>query len=214
MSLTLINPGNQKGLRHVFDILDPQSNPMYIDMSAVQPVIDMSFEGNARLNDYDNNLYCEETGDSIAGVQTKTYRLLSYSNLSGVTTQIVVPPNRNFLLWGMKFHIFFSGAGAVAFNGKYINCEIKFVCPAIGGGAPEIAKYLGEAQCKTGVQLYGPGGGMVEFTRNNIQIVPADTQIDMVWWVQDGSNFPANTVVVYTLYGQSFLLGSPCPRLI
>lgn len=213
MPLSLINPQNQKGLRHVFDIKDPQLNPEHVDMGAVQPVIDMSFNGFAKLNDYSLLQGITESGDTIAGVQTKTWRVLSYSNSFGATTQIVVPPNHNFLIWGIKQHIYFNAAGAAAFNGKYISSELLMNCPDSGG--TQITKWHGTGHVSSGCLLYAPGHFEISpLTKENIQVIPADCTLDIVWWAQDGSIFPANTVVVYAIAGQAFPVGAEALRAV
>lgn len=206
--LTLINPRGNKGLQSLFDISDPQANPEKIDMGAIQPVIDMQFGGFAKLNNYELQESCTELSSSVAGVQTKTWRVLSYGNAVGGDQQIVVPVGHNFHLWGHKMDIFFDAAGAGAFNGKYISTEFLWWTP----DGTELCKYHGTGHVSGGCQLYAPGH--YEFGKLNMsdmQVIPAGTQMDLVWWVQDGSNFPANTRVKYCLYGVAYPEGAPLP---
>lgn len=208
MALSLINPRNQGGLRYIFDLVDPQSNPETIDMTAIQPVVDFNFGGFVKLNDYENLEGCTEAGSSIAGVQTKTWRILSYGNAVGVTQQVVVPVGYNAVIWGIKQHLLYDAAGAAAVNGKYASSEILMTCP----NGVQITKYHGCGQQFTGTQLYAPGNHYFEpLTRTNICVVPAGCVLDLVWWLQDGTNFPANTVVVYAVTAQCFPVGAPLP---
>lgn len=210
MGQSLINPNNQKGLRHVFEIKDTQLNPEHVDMGAVQPVIDMNFGGNATLNNYDLLQGCTEPGSSVVGVQTKTWRILSYVNASGVDQQIVVPPNHNFLIWGIKCHLYFNAAGAAAIAGKYFSIEIKMICP--DSGSTEVSKYHGTNFGYAGCLLYGLGGLYFrECTKLNMQVIPADCVLEITTWVQDGTNFPNSCVMVYSIVGQAFPVGAPAP---
>lgn len=206
--ITLINPGNQQGLRYLFDIVDPQSNPENIDMSAIQPVIDMNFGGFAKLNDYGNSQNCQQPSSSIAGVQSKTWRILSHGNAVGADQQVVVPVRHNFFLWGHKLDLYFDAAGAGAFNGKWITCEILLWCP----DGTELCKYHASWQVSTGYQLYAPGGkGAPPLNMADWQVIPYGSYVELVFWVQDGSNFPANTRVKYMLYGIAYPSGAPLP---
>lgn len=204
--LTRINPRNQGGLRYLFDIADPQSNPEFVDMGAIQPVIDTNFNGFAKLNDYTKTESCEQLSDSIAGVQTKTWRILSYGNASGADTQVVVPVGHNYVVWGIKQHIYFDAAGATAFSGKYISSELLMTGP----DGVQTTSWHGTGHVSSGCLLYAPGHyEFSQLTRENVRILPAGSILELVWWVQDGSNFPANTVVRYALAGQAVPEGAP-----
>lgn len=177
-------------------------------MTAIQPTIDMQFGGFAKLNNYEAALSCTEPTSSIAGVQAKTWRVLSYGNASGGTKQIVVPVGNNFHLWGHKMDIYFDSVGANAFNGKWITCEILWWTP----DGTELCKYHTSWQVQTGYQLFAPGGkGAARLNQSDMQVIPAGTEMDIVFWAQDGSNFPANTRVKYCLYGVAYPTGAPLP---
>lgn len=211
MGMTLINPGNQQGLRYLFDIADPQSNPEKIDMSAIQPVIDMSFCGYAKLHDYGRLLSAAQPLVSIAGVQTKTFEILCYGNATTADPQIEVPVGNHFVCWGIKMLIYFNAAGATAFNGKYISMELSYFCP----DGTEITKYHGTGHVSSSCLLYAPGH--YEFcclTRENVYIIPAGTTVKITFWTQDGSLFPANTQIRYAIAGQSIPCGAPIPANI
>lgn len=209
--ITSINPRNQKGLQYLFDINDPQSNPESIDMQAIQPTIDMSFGGVARLHDYENLLSVAQSGSSIAGVQTKTWQILSPGNAVGADNQIVVPVGYHFVSWGLKTNLYFDAAGIAAFAGKYCSCEVLLFTP----NNDEIIKYHGTELTASGVRLYAPGFRTTEnITRNHICVIPAGCRIRLVWWSQDGTVFPANTVVRYYWAGQAFPVGSPLPQCV
>lgn len=211
MSMTLINPGNQQGLRYLFDIADPQSNPEKIDMSAIQPVIDMGFDGYARMHDYGRLLSAQVDAASIAGVQTKTWDILCYGNKSTVDVQIEVPIGNHFVVWGTKLHIYFNSAGAAAFNGKYISGQLSMICP----DGSKVCKWHATGHVSSSCLLYGPGHyEFSELTRENLYIVPAGCKLQVSWWVQDGSNFPANTTVEYRITGQYIPCGAPIPANI
>lgn len=210
--LTLINPGRQQGLRYLFNLADPQSAPEYIDMGAIQPTIDMSFNGFAKLNDYSQLLYCEETGSNLSGLQTKTWRVLSYGQDDGSgDEQIVVPTGFNFVVWGVKQHIYMLPAQAAAMAGKYISSELLMNTPV----GKQITKWHGTTQVNANVELYAPGHYWLHrLTREHIQVVPSGTSLDLVWWVQDGTNFagaPGNIECIYCIVGQAFPEGAPLP---
>lgn len=200
--------GGQRGLAYLLGVNEPQTNPEECAVDTVQPVIDMSMQGYAKLNDYSKFIDCEESGDTIAGAQTKTWAVLSYGNARGATEQIVVPVGYNYLIWGIKQHIYFDGAGATAFNGKYISSELLMTGP----GGVQVTKWHGTCHVSSSAVLYAPGHyELAPLTRQNLYVVPAGCIIDLVWWAQDGSNFPANTDVIYAIMGQAFPQGAPIP---
>lgn len=177
-------------------------------MTAIQPVVDMQFGGFAKLNDYGKQQSCTQLSSSIAGVQSKTWRVLSYGNAVGADTQLVVPVGHNFHLWGHKMDIYFNAAGAAAFNGKYISCEFLWWTP----DGTELCKYHGTCHVSSGCLLYAPGHYELRaLNMADMQVIPAGTQMDLVWWCQDGSNFPAVTRVKYCLYGIAYPEGAPLP---
>lgn len=212
MGLILISPRNQRGLAYLFEIKEDQTNPEYIDMGAIAPVIDMNFGGYAKMHDYTNLLYCAEAGSTIGGLQTKTWNILSYGNATGADQQIVVPVGYNTIIWGIKCYLQTDAAGAGALSAKYFNCNIKMVCP-IGGGT-DVTKWRATFIGHTGVQLYQPGGAdnVPPLNRNDLYIVPDACKLTMVWWMQDGSTFPANTNIIYHIVAQSFPIGAPLPQ--
>lgn len=206
--ITLINPGNQQGLRYLFDIADPQSNPENIDMTAIQPVVDMNFGGFAKLHDYTNLLSCAEPASSIAGVQSKTWTILCYGNATTADQQVIVPVGHHFVSFGIKMHIYFNAAGAAAVNGKYISSEVLMIAPS----GTEITRYHMTFVAASGCLLYAPGFQNTEvINRQHLCVVPAGSKINVVFWLQDGTNFPAATVVRYALVGQAIPVGSPLP---
>lgn len=209
MSLSNIHPENQKGLRHIFDINDMQTNPENIDMGTIQPVVDMQFMGFAKLNDYTYLLEAIETGDDLNGLQTKTYRLLSYSNPWGADNQITVPPNHNFLLWGIKVHLYLSAAGAAALAGDTVTFEINMHCPT--GAVAQLVKYRGDFPISAAVRHYAPGylNSEVLTTKNHLQVIPADCFLNFTVWNQTGANFPLLSNIYYQLCGQAFPVGAP-----
>lgn len=203
-----IDMGGQRGLAYITGINEPQTNPEEVETNSIKPVIDMAFNGFAKLNDYDHLIDCAESGSTIAGLQTKTWRVLSYGNASGADQQIVVPVGYNFLVWGIKQHIYFDAAGAAAYNGKYISSEVLMTTPT----GTEITKWHGTGHVSSSAVLYAPGH--YEFsplTRENVCVIPAGSILTIVWWSQDGSNFPANTDVIYAIVGQAFPVGAPMP---
>lgn len=206
--MTLINPGNQQGLRYLFDIADPQSNPDQIDMTSIQPVIDMSFMGYARLHDYGRLLSAEAELLSVAGIQTKTYDILSYGNKTTADVQIEVPVGNHFVVWGTKLHIYFNAAGAAAYNTKCISGQVNMICP----DGSKLCKWHATGHVSSSCLLYGPGHyEFAELTRNNLYIVPAGCKLQVVWWSQDGTKFPAGTTTEYRITGQYIPCGAPIP---
>lgn len=68
MRLSKIDPRNQQGLRWLFNISDTRVNPEDLDMSSVQPVIDMSFGGYSKLPIPDDN----KNEDFVCTVRSST----------------------------------------------------------------------------------------------------------------------------------------------
>jgi hypothetical protein len=202
-----------RGLSHVLGINSVQTNPDEADLGFVQPVIDMSMCGYSRLNDYTLLRGAAETASSIASAQTKTWRILSHGNAVGATKQIVAPVGHNFIIWGIKTNIYYNTAGAGADAGKYVSCEIIMNCPT--SPAVFVCKYHGTFHISSGCLLYAPGHyEFAELTRQNIYVVPAGCSLDLIYWKQDGTMFPANTNVEYRIVGQAFPDGAPLPSWI
>jgi len=202
-----------RGLSHVLGINSVQTNPDEADLGFVQPVIDMSMCGYSRLNDYTLLRGAAESGSSIAAAQTKTWRILSHGNAVGADQQITAPVGHNFVIWGIKQHLYYNIAGSGADNGKYISSEILMNCPT--SPTTQVTKYHGTGHVSTSCLLYAPGHyEFAPLTRENIFVVPAGCSLDLVWWKQDGTMFPANTVVVYAIVGQAFPDGAPMPSEI
>jgi len=204
-----IDPRNQRGLEYTLGIKEPQSNPDEVDLTDVKPVIDMNMQGYARLNDYTKLLECHESmGDPISGLQTKTWRCLSVQNAVGAEPQILVPVGHNFVSWGIKVYLFTNAAGAAALAGKYISLEFEMITPT----GQNVTKYHGVTQCNAGILLYAPGHYWLHrLTREHICVVPAGCAMQFTWWLQDGTNFPANTEIFYTWVGQAIPEGAPIP---
>lgn len=204
-----VDPRNMRGIEYVLGVKETQTNPDEVDLTDVKPVIDMNMEGYARLNDYDQLLECyTPVAVSISGLSTKTWRCLSVQNPVGLDPQIVVPVSYNFLSWGIKVYLQTNAAGAAALAGKYISLEFEMFTPF----GRTITKYHGTTQCVAGVQLYAPGHYWLHgLTRENICLIPAGCAMQFTWWLQDGTNFPANTGVYYSWCGQAFPAGAPIP---
>lgn len=204
-----VDPRNQRGLEYILGINEPQVNPDEVDLSDIKPVIDMNMEGYARLNDYNNLIGCTQAGGvSVAGLQTRTWRVLSVQNAVGADQQILVPVGMNFVSWGIKVYLQTDAAGAAVLAGKYISLEFEMITPL----GYNVTKYHGTGHCSASVELYAPGH--FEFTpmdRTQICIVPAGCAMQFTWWVQDGTNFPANTDVYYNWVGQAVPEGAPIP---
>jgi len=205
-----IDPQGARALSHVLGVRGIYSNPDTVDMSTVNLTMDMSMGGFCKLNDYSQYRSCLELTHSVAGVQTRTFRILRYGspNPGEPEDQILVPLDHNFYSWGIKSHLILTAAGAAAMAGKYISIEILMQTPA----GDEITKYHGTGHVSAGVELYAPGH--YEFpplNRDSLYVVPAGCTLTEVWWVQDGTNFPAGSTVTYSLAGCCLPLSSPIP---
>ena len=203
MNRAKINSRNQGGLRHLFDINDPNSNPETIDMDTITPVIEMSFGGYSKMNDYSTCDHCQQVGDNIAGQSLLNRTMLNYGNYDGSgDPQIAVPVGYNTIVWGMKTHVNFDAAGAAALNGKYLTCVVKMY--DING--IDMDKVFWTVPIVTANRIYQPW-----ITRESIYVIPAQCKLELWWLVQDGTNFPANTKLDYKLITQSFPIGCPLP---
>lgn len=203
MRISRINPRNQGGLRHLFDISDPDSNPETIDMTSITPVVEMSFGGYSKLNDYTTLDHCQQIGDNIAGQNSLDRTLINYGNFDGGgDPQIAIPVGYNAIVWGIKTHVKFDAAGATAFNGKYITAVLKLYSP----DGIDMDKVFWTTVVHITERTYQPW-----ITRQSICIIPAGCKLELWWLSQDGTNFPANTTLDYKLVTQSFPIGSPLP---
>jgi hypothetical protein len=203
VSKSTINPRNQGGLRYLFDTIDPKSNPESIDMETITPVVEMSFGGYSKLNDYTNLDHCQQVADNIAGQSLLHRTMLSYGNFDGGgDPQIAYPVGYNAMVWGLKTHVKFDAAGAAAFNGKFITCVIKMY----ERNGIDMDKVFWTVKVETLNRIYQPW-----ITRESLCIVPSECKLELWWLVQDGVNFPANTTLDYKLITQSFPIGCPFP---
>ena len=210
---TLINPRNQGGLRYLFDISDPHSNPEHIEMGSIQPTIDMSMGGYARMNDYSQLKDAGLVGVALSGQQTATFNILSYGNVYGIDPQIVVPIGHCCVVWGIKMHLQMSAADAGANNGKYAQCVLQMIAPTIV--SPAVTKWNGTFQVNTNQLLYSPGTRYVEnITRDNVSVIPPSTRLAFTIWWETGGNFPNSAVFTYSIVGQCFPVGGPLPTWI
>lgn len=192
------------GLQYMFDINEPQSNPESLDMSNIIPVIDMSMGGHALLHDSDKYLSADgRSGSNLVGVQSKTFRVLTYGNASGADPQVVVPLNHHFISWGMKCMFYTNAAGAAAINNKWGSIELELFP---GVGAVPAVKFIGEFLGSSLKQQYA-----FNITREFLQIVPAGSYCQLSIWLHDGSVFPAATELKYTLIGQAVPVGAVLP---
>lgn len=191
-----------RGLQYMFDINEAQSNPETLDLSNIIPTVDMGMGGHALLHDSSKYLNADgRSGSNLVGVQTKTFRVLTYGNASGADPQIVVPLNHHFVSWGMKCMFYTNAAGAAALNTKWVSVELEMypnTVPAV--------KFIGEIQCSTSKQQYA-----FNITREFLQIVPAGAYLNLSIWLHDGSLFPAATELKYTLIGMAVPVGAPIP---
>lgn len=213
---TAIDPtAIRAGLSNLLGIKGVRSAPDSVNMEAVIPQIEIGQQGYAILNNDDALLQCEAAfGLSLAGLQSKTCRVLSYVLASGLDGQIVVPVNHNFYFWGIKWYWNTNAAGAAALNGKYVSMEWANLIN-VAGTVCEVEKYFGTGICRTGILQYHPGGEQFfPLTRQNIYIVPAGVNCQITVWLQDGTNFPANTYMYYRLVGQAVPIGVQIPQNI
>jgi len=193
---------NRNGLRYMFQINEAQSNPEILDMTSIIPTIDMSMMGHALLDDTSKYLSCDgRTTSSVAGVQSKTFKILSYGNAVGADTQIVVPLNHHFVVWGVKILLYTNVAGAGVINNKWISIELELLT-----GSVPICKYQNDFTGNSLRQQY-----QQPLDRSNLQVVPCGCTLQLSTWIQDGTNFPANTSLQYTLVGQAVPSGAPLP---
>lgn len=201
---------NQKGLLYIFGMNEPQTNPDYIDLNQVQPVVDLAFDGYSKFPDTEKSQGVQNASVAINGLQTKTFRILSYGNSVGADPQIVVPVGSNFMLWGLKWYVQYNAAGAAAANGWYQSHELKMACP---DGLSELEIFNDLQEITTGVQQYHLGSARVGFgSRPGMLVVPAGCQLFLTTWLQDGTKtFPAGTVATYHVYGTALPVGAPIP---
>jgi len=206
-----VDPQNQRGLSYLCGIKDVQGNPDEVSLEFIQPVVDVSFDGYAKLNDYHQLLHCIEVGKSIAGVQSQTVNILSYGNATGADQQIIVPIGYNFVSWGFKVHVTVDAAGAAALHNKWFSMELEMIHP-VGN---YVTKWHAGDYFVSGVQQYHPGYHYSEnITREHLHVIPAGCALIFVVWIHDGSNFPANTTLHYCLMGQAVPEGAAIPYAV
>jgi len=208
---SLINPRNQQGLRYLFDIADPKSNPERIEMASIQPTIDMSFGGYAKLSDFTQLQSQGLNGVSLNGVQTFTNRILSYGNSTGIDPQIIIPIGFCAIIWGMKVHVSMSAGDAAANAGKYLQQVIKLIIPTIGVNN-DITKWSGAWKIDSNMTLYQPGSlGTETIHRGHLSVIPPSCGLEITTWWESGVNFPASTTLTYHIGAQCFPVGAPLP---
>jgi len=195
-------------LQFLLGINTPQTNPETVDLSSVNPVVEMSMQGFSHLHYTDRYLSINSTGNAMAGVQTKTYRMLSSGNAVGADTQIIVPIGCHFICFGASVTMVVDAAGSAAINNKFITCAIEMVMPNSDVVKKWRAMYLGNTNNR---HYYDGVTNTEKITRNHLCVVPSSCALSLVIYTEDGSNFPANTTMEYFISGMSIPIGAPLP---
>lgn len=114
----------------------------------------------------------------------------------------------------------FDAAGALAFNGKGVNLYISTsdkTVPATGGMLTAIkpAWLIATAQLTYRFALWGYREALSAANQFGVTgwpaLVPAEHSMTLKLEVADGTNFPANTLVSYTVMGLQVLKGQNLP---
>jgi len=184
------------------------SNPAEIDLSTVNPVIDMGMSGYSYLHDSTRYLSLFD-GAGLAGLQTKTMRILTQGNAFGANPQLVYPIGCHFVVFSCTFTMVVDAAGAAAINNKYIIAALEMGLP---NTSIVTKKWRGQITGDTACKHYFDGMQRVEkINRDHLYILPSGSNLSYVIYVDDGTNFPANTTFEYHLTGMAVPVGAPLP---
>jgi hypothetical protein len=213
MARSNIEMRGNSGLVYLLGVNAQASNPENIDLSTINPVVDMAMGGYAKL--HDNTKWQGVSGGAIdiGGVQTNQTLLLTPGNSIGANLQIVVPINHHFVVWGCSVQFEFNGGGVAAMAGKRFACGLALY-PSV---SYHTKLWRGEFQVNVKTLQYYDGwacsgDSMTEkISDNHVKIIPAGCQLKLDTWVQDGSNFPAGTIINYFLVGMAIPTGAPIP---
>lgn len=105
--ISQIDPRNQQGLRHIFNLTTTQVNPDQVDMTMVQPVVDMNMCGYAKLPDQ-RNMMEGYVSENINDVNSQTHELISYVSRRDLINpgELVYAANHNLLVFALDFFLY------------------------------------------------------------------------------------------------------------
>lgn len=211
MSISNIELRGNQALQFLLGVNTPQTNPEKIDMSTVNPVVEMSMQGFSNLHYSDRYMALAATGENLTGLQTKTVRILSQGN-SGIPPfnqpQIVFTLGCHFVVFGCTFTVATNAAGAAALNNKNMTANVEMIMP----DGTIIKKWRGQLLGDSTLQHYYDGMQRTEkINRQHICIVPSGCSLNIVIYIEDGTAFPAGTTLEWSIAGMNIPIGAPLP---
>jgi len=123
--MTHIDLVGNKGLQHLLGINEPSSNPDSVDMSTINPVIDMSMGGYLKLNDSANYRRAFCVNENALNATTISVNVLDYGNVATPgfgTVAYDVGYNFRVLAWTATIRIV-SGPWGATYTGRNIMME-------------------------------------------------------------------------------------------
>lgn len=211
----LIDLRGQSPLPSMFNVRDTRSYPETFDMSTIQPTLDMAMGGYKDMHTYSRWSGKMVVGLGIGGLQTKFYPIANYGQAVGGDPQIIIPINHCFVLFGLSLKITFDAAGSGAIGGVYFSQELHLYNAVAFGDPTHFYKpwrgtYLGNASLRG----YFDGSLTTEIiTLKHLRVIPAGCSLGFQTYTQNGSLFPANTIVDWSIAGINVPIGEPLPSL-
>jgi len=209
MKRTKIDPQGAHGLEHLLGINTEQSNPDEVDLSFVQPVVDMQMGGYARLDDIGNIRFGGRT-ISIAGIAGVIPSWIRYGN-AATAGDLVYDIGHHLVMFGLGWHVTFDAAGIAAFATANFFLHVRLY----DSGGNYIHAHWQEVNTTTDQLIYASSVGSNGFAANalRIPVIPAGFWVDLLIQTQTGINFPANTELGIRAMGLQVPVGAPLPMV-
>lgn len=218
---SMIDPRNNQGLRHIFNLNDPQTNPEAVDMNSVQPVTNMNFEGYAKWPDDDNykeaNVTIRSTSDQDPTIAVDVIN-------PGLTAMVAggIPYGHNVSCYVYNHSIIVTVGDpltlAVSMNGNSCKFESRVNNGLLNYYVDSFRLTHGENFCKINVPVgcYDKAGAVLPLTPvilHGSEILRITCNIDIF----NSGGFPALTLegLAATYRAQALLIpyGAPIPQL-
>jgi hypothetical protein len=134
---TTIDPQGKHGMEHLLGINSAQINPDYVNLSTVQPVVDMAMQGHARIYDPDNERYNIQTvslGGGAAGVVSEW--IISHGNhQSAGNDDLVYDINHTLRIIAIWYMVHIND-NALPLDGRSYRIDLQFERGSMGEYVP------------------------------------------------------------------------------
>ena len=220
--MTHIELVGNKGLQHLLGINEPNSNPDSVDMSTINPVVDMSMGGFLKLNDSGNykRAYC--VVENALNASSMSVAVLDYGNVAVPgfgTVAYDVGYNFRVLAWTASIYIV-SGPWGATYDGR--NIMMEFLLTINGSQYVQVLQGNVKIMANNFYLFFGdPGATTVSGTygdtvvRNLVVPAGAVLSVGVACNQKAGASFDfdaaGNVRLISTLIGMQVPVGAPLP---